>query len=210
MAGYFTPMGLSLAARIRNSRSLYRPIKRIADKYADVCGYRQHGLKYDDLIIEENEAVQTVSARPDQTRPDQTRMEKVAVQTLILHSPSSAAVSSPCSCLRLPQFLLIQALKRLTPREEYDRAYRLRVASQLSVLHHPLPKEQQLTPEQVHAPILIDYAQGSLFHAETRGISCARLQDQRYLTPLIEQIVTAEDERAMLDTAVINKPKRMP
>lgn len=46
-------------------------------------------------------------------------------------------------------FRLAQALRRLTPREEYDRAYRLRVASQLSVLHHPLPKEEQLTAEQV-------------------------------------------------------------
>lgn len=36
-------------------------MKRIADKYANLCGYRQHGLKYDDLIIEENETVQTVS-----------------------------------------------------------------------------------------------------------------------------------------------------
>lgn len=84
----------------RRYRSLYRPMKKLADKYADICGYRQHGLKYDDLIIEENETVQ-------------------------------------------------KALKRLTPREEYDRAYRLRVASQLSVLHHPLPKEQQLTQQQV-------------------------------------------------------------
>lgn len=43
------------------TRSMYRPIKKIADKYAQLCGYRQHGLKYDDLIIEENETVQTVS-----------------------------------------------------------------------------------------------------------------------------------------------------
>lgn len=122
VGGYMTPLGLSLASSIRNSRcaelvsscqiqlirdwpwlsyrSLYRPIKKIADKYAEICGYRQHGLKYDDLIVEENETVQ-------------------------------------------------KALKRLTPREEYDRAYRLRVASQLSVLHHPLPKEQQLTQQQV-------------------------------------------------------------
>ena len=42
-------------------RALYPFFKKVADKYADICGYRQHGLKYDDLIIEENETVQTVS-----------------------------------------------------------------------------------------------------------------------------------------------------
>merc|ERR1711939_834359 len=130
MSGYFTPLGISFAKQIQSSRSLYRPIKKIADKYAQLCGYRQHGLKYDDLIIEENEAVQT-------------------------------------------------ALRRLTPREEYDRAYRLRVASQLSVLHHPLPKEEHLKAEQ----------------------------DKRYLTPLIQEIINTDDERRLLDSAVLEKPK---
>lgn len=35
-------------------------VKRIADKYANICGYRQHGLKYDDLLCEENDTVQKV------------------------------------------------------------------------------------------------------------------------------------------------------
>lgn len=46
-------------------------------------------------------------------------------------------------------FVGLQALHRLTPREEYDRAYRIRLASQLSVLHHGLPKEQVLSAEHV-------------------------------------------------------------
>ncbi|KAF8892621.1 ubiquinol-cytochrome C reductase complex 14kD subunit-domain-containing protein [Infundibulicybe gibba] len=41
-----------------------------------------------------------------------------------------------------------RALTRLTPREGYDRAYRLKRASQASVLHAPLPKEQWLKPEE--------------------------------------------------------------
>ncbi|KAL7005484.1 Cytochrome b-c1 complex subunit 7 [Cystobasidiomycetes sp. EMM_F5] len=126
--GYWTPLGISLAKQVRASRTFNKPIQRIAEKYAQWCGYRQHGLKYDDLIIEESETVQ-------------------------------------------------KALKRLTPREEYDRAYRLRVASQLSVLHHPLPKEQQLTADQ----------------------------DVRYLQPLIEEITAEMDERAQLDTAILAK-----
>ena len=100
----------------------------------------------------------------------------------------------------LLSLLNLQALRRLTPREEYDRAYRLRLASQLSVLHHPLPKEQHLTAQQVgdsHRRLL------------KRDLTAfLNMQDQRYLTPLITEIIDQEQERKMLDTAVINKPKR--
>ena len=34
-----------------------------------------------------------------------------------------------------------KALTRLTPRQQYDRAYRLKVAAQCSLLHRELPKE---------------------------------------------------------------------
>ena len=44
---------------------------------------------------------------------------------------------------------VIQALTRLTPREYYDRSYRLKRACQASVLHAPLPKEQWTKPEDV-------------------------------------------------------------
>lgn len=40
--------------------TFYPIMKRIADKYANLCGYRQHGLKYDDLLCEENPIVQKV------------------------------------------------------------------------------------------------------------------------------------------------------
>jgi Ubiquinol-cytochrome C reductase complex 14kD subunit len=43
----------------------------------------------------------------------------------------------------------LQALTRLTPQEKYDRAYRLKRATQQSVLHAPLPREQWLKPEEV-------------------------------------------------------------
>lgn len=42
-----------------------------------------------------------------------------------------------------------QAISRLAPREAYDRAFRLRQASQQSVLHRELPKEQWVTKEEV-------------------------------------------------------------
>ena len=48
----------------------------------------------------------------------------------------------------LPQYA-IQALQRLSPAESYDRAYRLKRASQASVQHKPLPVDQWTTPEEV-------------------------------------------------------------
>jgi hypothetical protein len=42
-----------------------------------------------------------------------------------------------------------QALSRLSERESYDRAARLRAAFQYSVLHRDAPKEQWLSAEDV-------------------------------------------------------------
>jgi hypothetical protein len=46
----------------------------------------------------------------------------------------------------------IQAIGRLTPRESYDRAFRMRTAFQQSVLHRELPKKQWTTTEQASFP----------------------------------------------------------
>lgn len=54
-------LGPSIAAHIKGSKSLYKLFKPLADRYASMAGYRQHGLKYDDLLIEENPVVQKVS-----------------------------------------------------------------------------------------------------------------------------------------------------
>lgn len=45
----FGPLGLSLAPQVAKSRSLYRLFKPVSDWYAQISGYRQMGLKYDDL-----------------------------------------------------------------------------------------------------------------------------------------------------------------
>lgn len=105
-------------------------VKRIADKYANICGYRQHGLKYDDLLIEENDTVQKVG---------------IILMTIYI------CRDSILNCA------MFKALHRLTPREEYDRAYRIRLASQLSVLHHGLPKEQVMSAEQVRRRLSNSY-----------------------------------------------------
>ena len=42
-----------------------------------------------------------------------------------------------------------KAISRLPEKESYDRAFRLRQAAQLSVLHRELPKEQWLPAKEV-------------------------------------------------------------
>ncbi|KAL1947603.1 hypothetical protein VTO73DRAFT_13327 [Trametes versicolor] len=70
-----------------------------------------------------------------------------------------------------------RALARLTPREEYDRAYRFKRASQCSVLHDNLPKDQWLKPEE----------------------------DVRYLKPLVEEVEKEDLERVKWDTIAVER-----
>ncbi|KAF8326352.1 ubiquinol-cytochrome-c reductase complex subunit 6 [Cantharellus anzutake] len=64
-----------------------------------------------------------------------------------------------------------KALQRLSPAEQYDRAWRIRRAVQLSILHQNLPKDQW-TPVK---------------------------EDTRYLTPVIENVVKEDEERKFWD-----------
>ncbi|KIK06474.1 hypothetical protein K443DRAFT_674132 [Laccaria amethystina LaAM-08-1] len=70
-----------------------------------------------------------------------------------------------------------RALSRLTPREAYDRAYRLKRASQASVVHAPLPKEQWTQPSE----------------------------DIRYLKPHVLEVMKEEAERKMWDTVAVER-----
>lgn len=124
-------LGISFGKQVLASKTLSRWIKPIASAYAEIAGFRRMGLKYDDIIIEENDTVQ-------------------------------------------------KALSRLPTNEAYDRAYRLRVASNCSMLHKDLPKEEWLP----------------------------KSQDTRYLTPLIEDVQSEANERALWDSAEIVKPKK--
>lgn len=45
----FGPLGPSLAPQVTKSPTLYRWLKPFANWYAQIAGYRQMGLKYDDL-----------------------------------------------------------------------------------------------------------------------------------------------------------------
>ncbi|MCJ1225083.1 Cytochrome b-c1 complex subunit 7 [Toensbergia leucococca] len=105
----------------------FRPLSRW---YCEVAGWRQLGLKSDDLIPEENDTV-------------------------------------------------LLALKRLPPKEAYDRVFRLRRAFQCSLAHQLLPKDQQTTEEE----------------------------DYLYLTPIIKQIEAENKEKGDLEAMIVKKRK---
>ncbi|KAK1756858.1 cytochrome b-c1 complex subunit 7 [Echria macrotheca] len=67
---------------------------------------------------------------------------------------------------------VLKALSRLPPDVTYDRIYRIRRATQLSLQHKILPKSEWVKPEE----------------------------DVPYLAPLIAQIEAEEAEKAALDT----------
>ncbi|KAJ7172683.1 ubiquinol-cytochrome-c reductase complex subunit 6 [Mycena filopes] len=125
MAG---PLGVSFAPYIRSSPTLTKLFTPIAKWYAGGSLYRQYGLLYDDLLIEERPEVQ-------------------------------------------------KALSRLTPREAYDRAFRIKRASHADVLHEPLPRELWTKPEQ----------------------------DVRYLLPHVQAVEEEIKERTKWDTLEVKR-----
>nr|POE52064.1 cytochrome b-c1 complex subunit 7 [Quercus suber] len=120
----------SLAPAIMKRPWLKKWFEPLAGWYFDNAGYRKLGLRSDDLIPEESEAVQL-------------------------------------------------ALKRLPPKEAYDRVYRMRRAFQLSLSHQLLPQEEWTKSSD----------------------------DHQYLSPIIKAIEQEIAERTDLDSMVISKPK---
>ncbi|EXJ86161.1 ubiquinol-cytochrome c reductase subunit 7 [Capronia coronata CBS 617.96] len=71
------------------------------------------------------------------------------------------------------------ALKRLSPKESYDRVFRLRRAFQCSLAHQLLPLEEQTKPEE----------------------------DYKYLSPIIAEIEAELKERADLESVIVERKK---
>ncbi|KIW18368.1 hypothetical protein PV08_02656 [Exophiala spinifera] len=71
------------------------------------------------------------------------------------------------------------ALKRLPPKEAYDRVFRLRRAFQCSLAHQLLPPAEQTKPEE----------------------------DRPYLSPIIAEIEAELKERADLDSMIVERKK---
>ncbi|KAK4188049.1 cytochrome b-c1 complex subunit 7 [Podospora australis] len=107
---------------------LSKLVAPLASWYNNAAGYRQMGLKADDLISEENETV-------------------------------------------------LKALRRLPPKESYDRIYRIRRATQLSLQQKILPRSEWIKPSE----------------------------DVPYLSPILEEVIAEEKERADLDTLAVVK-----
>ncbi|KAK4032477.1 cytochrome b-c1 complex subunit 7 [Parachaetomium inaequale] len=107
---------------------LMNMLKPLAGWYANAAGYRQLGLKADDLLVEESEPV-------------------------------------------------LKAVARLSPQESYDRIYRIRRATQLSLQQKVLPKNEWTKPEE----------------------------DVPYLSPILEQVYAEGKEKQALDTLTILK-----
>ncbi|EKG21453.1 Cytochrome d ubiquinol oxidase 14kDa subunit [Macrophomina phaseolina MS6] len=72
------------------------------------------------------------------------------------------------------------ALKRLPPKEAYDRVFRMRRAFQCSLAHQLLPKDQHTKPEE----------------------------DTPYLSPIISEIEAEIKEREDLEAMVVKKPAK--
>ncbi|TCD60422.1 Cytochrome b-c1 complex subunit 7 [Steccherinum ochraceum] len=70
-----------------------------------------------------------------------------------------------------------RAISRLTPRQIYDRTYRFKRASQQSILHKDLPKEEWLPAAE----------------------------DVRYLKPHVEEVVKEDAERAVWDNIAVSR-----
>ncbi|KAG8941474.1 Cytochrome b-c1 complex subunit 7 [Tulasnella sp. 424] len=72
-----------------------------------------------------------------------------------------------------------KALSRLPAREGFDRAYRLKLLHQQSLMHRELPKEKWTSPKD----------------------------DVRYLSPLVEEVKAENDERDLWDTMEVEVRK---
>ncbi|KAI1790798.1 ubiquinol-cytochrome-c reductase complex subunit 6 [Ganoderma leucocontextum] len=72
-----------------------------------------------------------------------------------------------------------RALGRLTDREAYDRQYRFKRASQASVVHDNIPKEEWIKPEE----------------------------DIRYLKPHVQGVVAEDQERWKWDNIEVSRTR---
>ncbi|GAA5807698.1 hypothetical protein MFLAVUS_001072 [Mucor flavus] len=80
---------LSLKSLIQNSKLLTSFLKPVSKAYAGAAGYRQIGLRYDDLVAEESELVQEALRRLEIADPhaiyDRAYRIRVAQQCSLSH-----------------------------------------------------------------------------------------------------------------------------
>ncbi|KAK7043689.1 Cytochrome b-c1 complex subunit 7, mitochondrial [Paramarasmius palmivorus] len=84
----FGPLSVSLAPQVLASKTLTAWVRPIAKRYADAMRYRQFGLRYDDLLVEERDDVQRAIGRlTPQESYDRAFRFKRSIQASLLHKP---------------------------------------------------------------------------------------------------------------------------
>ncbi|KAI7878301.1 14 kDa subunit of cytochrome bd ubiquinol oxidase [Lichtheimia hyalospora FSU 10163] len=83
-------MSITLKSFVQNCKVLNGLLTPVANVYANAAGYRKIGLRYDDLISEENELVQEALRRLEIAEPremyDRAYRIRVAQQCSLTHS----------------------------------------------------------------------------------------------------------------------------
>ncbi|CAO1636315.1 unnamed protein product [Sympodiomycopsis kandeliae] len=78
--------GFNLYKYVSKSPAIMKYFVPVSERYAQACGYRQIGLKYDDLIPEETHTVQKALSRLSERESyDRAYRFRRAIQQSILH-----------------------------------------------------------------------------------------------------------------------------
>ncbi|KAI7898282.1 cytochrome b-c1 complex subunit 7 [Cokeromyces recurvatus] len=118
-------MSLTLKSFVQNSKFLSSLLKPVSKVYAGAAGYRQIGLRYDDLISEESDLVQEALRRFAIAEPreayDRAYRIRVAQQCSLTHQllPKSQWVT-PEKDIRYLQPYIDEVAAELAERDVFD------------------------------------------------------------------------------------------
>ncbi|GAB5589720.1 Cytochrome b-c1 complex subunit 7 [Umbelopsis nana] len=120
-------MALTLKSAVQNSKFLASFLKPVSSAYANISGYRQIGLRYDDLIVEENDIAQEALRRLELSNPraayDRAYRLRVAQQCSLSHSLlPQEQWTKPEEDFRYLQPILDEVTAEFAEREAFDTA----------------------------------------------------------------------------------------
>ncbi|KAI3625300.1 hypothetical protein CBS9595_000661 [Malassezia furfur] len=115
---------ISFAKYIQSSPTLLKFFKPVANAYAQTAGYRQFGLRYDDLLEEENaQAQKAISRLESREAYDRVYRFRRAVQCSILQRPlAKEEWTTPENDIRYLTPLLKEIQRADDEREAWDTA----------------------------------------------------------------------------------------
>ncbi|KAG2185282.1 hypothetical protein INT44_002072 [Umbelopsis vinacea] len=120
-------MALSFKSAVQNSKFLSSFLKPVSTAYANVAGYRQIGLRYDDLVVEENDITQEALRRLTLSNPreayDRVYRIRVAQQCSLSHSLlPKEQWTKPEDDVRYLRPILEEVTAEFAEREAFDNA----------------------------------------------------------------------------------------